>query len=216
MSPEALFEGSFTTSSDVWSFGVLMWEVFSLGQQPYQDHTNIELLAELRSPFYPQQPHRCPDFAYGLMLRCWESAANSRPNTNALVKEILHFMATNGPGQSCVERMSVSDDLILLYGQLNELIESLDDVNAGPPPKAASVCRRGSCPTNFHLYSKPKNSHTYDEILANKPAIPPRRHSLHRITGVVPRESEYLTSAESCEVVANLSISSILEPVTDV
>lgn len=48
MSPESLVDGIFTTQSDVWSFGVLLWEIMTLGQQPYQARTNMDVLDFVR------------------------------------------------------------------------------------------------------------------------------------------------------------------------
>ena len=206
MSPEALFEGIFTSSGDIWSFGVLMWEVFSFGQQPYPDYTNIELLVELRDHFYPDKPHRCPQYAYELMEACWHKNASSRPGADILVKEILHFMATHAPEQGTGDKLVASDDLILLYGQLNELIDVLEDVETDIVPRQASVLRGVSCPSKLNRYSMPKRDPIYDEIvLKNQPAVPPprgRRHSVpHAVT--MPTESGYLTSADSVEAMAN-------------
>ncbi|KAG8551544.1 hypothetical protein GDO81_004155 [Engystomops pustulosus] len=64
MAPESLIDGIFTTRSDVWSFGVLLWEMFSLGQQPYQGYSNIEVLHYVRSGERMDSPDNCPDDMY--------------------------------------------------------------------------------------------------------------------------------------------------------
>jgi len=49
MSPESLIDGVFTTHSDVWAFGVLLWEIMSLGQQPYPGRNNQEVMSFVRT-----------------------------------------------------------------------------------------------------------------------------------------------------------------------
>ncbi|XP_036611703.1 proto-oncogene tyrosine-protein kinase ROS-like [Trichosurus vulpecula] len=61
MAPESLIDGVFTNQSDVWSFGVLMWEVMTLGQQPYPARTNPEVLHFVRSGGRLERPCNCPD-----------------------------------------------------------------------------------------------------------------------------------------------------------
>ena len=60
MAPESLVDGVFTKHSDVWSFGVLLWEVMSLGQQPYQARSNVEVLQYVRTGGRLNCPVNCP------------------------------------------------------------------------------------------------------------------------------------------------------------
>lgn len=59
MAPESLMDGVFTTQSDIWSFGVLLWEVMTLGQQPYPARNNQEVLNYVRSGGRPEKPPNC-------------------------------------------------------------------------------------------------------------------------------------------------------------
>eukprot|EP00731_Ephydatia_muelleri_P014459 Em0008g179a len=69
--PEAISYRKFTTASDVWSYGVLLWEVMSYGQQPYEDWDNQMVLDRLESGYRLQKPKDCPDTVYQLMQSCW-------------------------------------------------------------------------------------------------------------------------------------------------
>ena len=60
MSPESLIDGVFASQSDVWAFGVLLWEVMTKGQQPYPARTNLEVLQYVREGGTLSRPDRCP------------------------------------------------------------------------------------------------------------------------------------------------------------
>ncbi|XP_070154570.1 proto-oncogene tyrosine-protein kinase ROS-like [Polyergus mexicanus] len=87
MAPESLAIGIFTSQSDVWSFGVLMWEITSLGEHPYVGRTNLEVIDYVRAGGRLPMPLNCPPTLYELMLRCW-SPANDRPNFKFCLENI--------------------------------------------------------------------------------------------------------------------------------
>lgn len=60
MSPESLVDGVFTSQSDVWAFGVLLWEIMSLGQQPYPGLSNINVMYHVQHGGRLQRPTNCP------------------------------------------------------------------------------------------------------------------------------------------------------------
>ncbi|XP_025267354.1 proto-oncogene tyrosine-protein kinase ROS-like, partial [Camponotus floridanus] len=88
MAPESLIMGIFTIQSDVWSFGVLMWEITSLGEQPYSAKTNEEVINYVRAGGRLPMTLNCPSPLYQLMLSCW-SAAYARPNFEFCLKNII-------------------------------------------------------------------------------------------------------------------------------
>jgi len=61
MAPESLVDGVFTSQTDVWSFGVLLWEILTLGQQPYPARTNLQVLHFVREGGRLDRPPNCPD-----------------------------------------------------------------------------------------------------------------------------------------------------------
>lgn len=80
MPPEAIIYGKFTTESDVWSFGVVMWEIFSFGLQPYYGFSNQEVIEVVRSRQILPCPEDCPTRMYGLMVECWHEMPGRRPS----------------------------------------------------------------------------------------------------------------------------------------
>ncbi|XP_077354147.1 tyrosine-protein kinase transmembrane receptor ROR2 [Festucalex cinctus] len=79
MSPEALMYGKFSTDSDIWSYGVLLWETFSYGLQPYCGYSNHDVIEMVRSHQLLQCPDDCPVWIYTLMLECWSEFQARRP-----------------------------------------------------------------------------------------------------------------------------------------
>ncbi|XP_011346152.2 proto-oncogene tyrosine-protein kinase ROS isoform X2 [Ooceraea biroi] len=88
MAPESLVDGVFTSQSDVWAFGVLIWEITSLGQQPYPARTNLEVLHYVRAGGRLPKPLNCPPSLHQLMLRCW-STADARPSFKVCLENII-------------------------------------------------------------------------------------------------------------------------------
>ncbi|XP_072759730.1 proto-oncogene tyrosine-protein kinase ROS-like [Anoplolepis gracilipes] len=88
MAPESLTTGKFTSQSDVWSFGVLMWEITSLGEQPYTGRTNVEVVDYVRTGGRLPMPLNCPSELYQLMMHCW-NAENARPNFKLCLENII-------------------------------------------------------------------------------------------------------------------------------
>ncbi|XP_058987941.1 tyrosine-protein kinase transmembrane receptor Ror isoform X2 [Musca domestica] len=80
MPSESILYGKFTTESDVWSFGVVLWEIYSYGMQPYYGHNNQEVINLVRSRQLLSCPEACPAAVYALMLECWHEQSVRRPS----------------------------------------------------------------------------------------------------------------------------------------
>jgi len=78
--PEALNYGKYTSLCDVWSYGVLSWEIFSKGGTPYQGMTNTRARELIDSGYRMPAPDGTPDDVYQLMLRCWQYDPEDRPH----------------------------------------------------------------------------------------------------------------------------------------
>ena len=96
MPPEAILYGKFTTESDVWSFGVLLWEIFSYGAQPYYGYTNQQVIEMIRNKQTLSCPSECPANIYSLMVQCWNEQPQNRPTFNILHKRLRNWKAVYG------------------------------------------------------------------------------------------------------------------------
>jgi len=80
MPPEGILYGKFTTASDVWSFGVVLWEIYSYGLQPYYGYSNQEVIEMIRSRQLLPCPEDCPSRMYAFMVECWHEVPTRRPS----------------------------------------------------------------------------------------------------------------------------------------
>ncbi|KMQ83180.1 proto-oncogene tyrosine-protein kinase ros, partial [Lasius niger] len=90
MAPESLVFGIFTSQSDIWAFGVLMWEITSLGQLPYFARNNFEVYQYVTEGGKLPKPLNCPSALYQLMLSCW-NAAKKRPKFKFCLENIINL-----------------------------------------------------------------------------------------------------------------------------
>ncbi|KAK0149171.1 Protein-tyrosine kinase 2-beta [Merluccius polli] len=85
MAPESINFRRFTTASDVWMFGVFVWEVLSLGQQPFFWLENGQVIHHLEKGTRLPKPDLCPPHLYSLLGRCWDRQPAARPSFSQLV-----------------------------------------------------------------------------------------------------------------------------------
>ncbi|XP_034393029.1 ephrin type-A receptor 2 isoform X2 [Cyclopterus lumpus] len=83
--PEAIAYRKFTSASDVWSFGIVMWEVMAFGERPYWDMSNHEVMKAINEAFRLPAPMDCPSTVYQLMLQCWLQDRSKRPRFGDIV-----------------------------------------------------------------------------------------------------------------------------------
>ncbi|KAM9476673.1 fibroblast growth factor receptor 2 isoform 3-T3 [Clarias gariepinus] len=88
MAPEALFDRVYTHQSDVWSFGVLMWEIFTLGGSPYPGIPVEELFKLLKEGHRMDKPANCTNDLYMMMKDCWHAISSQRPTFKQLVEDL--------------------------------------------------------------------------------------------------------------------------------
>ena len=80
LSPEAIQEDSYSEKSDVWSFGVTVWEIFSLGERPYSDLSNEAVLKGVCADLRLKKPDNCPGSVYDILVKCWSATSSERPS----------------------------------------------------------------------------------------------------------------------------------------
>ncbi|CAG9828808.1 unnamed protein product [Diabrotica balteata] len=104
MALESLLYNQYTAASDVgaefkpillfllqWSFGVLLWELTTMAQQPYPDVDPFELGVFIRNGMRLRQPHGCPDQLFALMTYCWAHHPAERPHVNQMLAFLQEF-----------------------------------------------------------------------------------------------------------------------------
>ena len=79
LAPECLNEGKYNTVTDVWAYGVVVWEIFAYGRQPYTELTDVEAYNCIKSLQRLEKPKECPEAVYQLMQQCWHKEPPLRP-----------------------------------------------------------------------------------------------------------------------------------------
>ena len=98
MPPEALLYGKFTVKSDVWSYGVLMWEIFTYAHQPYGGISNFEVIDRIKEGRILECPDTCPAAIYDIMKTCWTRVPQKRPMIATILTRIGHLLRSNSMG----------------------------------------------------------------------------------------------------------------------
>ncbi|XP_033106137.1 tyrosine kinase receptor Cad96Ca-like [Anneissia japonica] len=97
MAPESLVDGVFSTQSDVWSFGVLLWEIVTLGREvPYYNIRSNEIKKKIKDGVRLRKPGHCPTDLYEIMSNCWKADPEERLTFQRLCQE---FEVLNRLGQ---------------------------------------------------------------------------------------------------------------------
>jgi len=95
MAPEALYDNIYTTKTDVWSYGVLMWEIVTLGSTPYPGMSGSEVMKKVREGQRLDKPEHCDREIYNMMFYCWDKDPSERPTFKDLVQN-LESLLTQG------------------------------------------------------------------------------------------------------------------------
>ena len=92
MAPESLLKGTYSYASDVWSYGIVLWEIVTCGNLPYTGFSNRDVIQEVINGLLLNKPEICPDHLYNLMLLTWNSDPFKRPTFDEIVQMLVHFV----------------------------------------------------------------------------------------------------------------------------
>jgi serine/threonine protein kinase len=87
--PEALVYHKYSTASDMWSYGCVLYELWSLAHKPFESMANQEVLVQVEAGYRLPPPPGCPQVIYGLMIRCWHPDPCSRPTAADIVLALM-------------------------------------------------------------------------------------------------------------------------------
>ena len=96
--PEAAMYNRFTIKSDVWSFGIVLYEIITYGRFPYPGMTNAQVLEALQQGYRMPRPMGCPDKLYDIMLDCWREEPANRPTFETLQWQLEEFFTSDDGG----------------------------------------------------------------------------------------------------------------------
>uniref|UniRef100_A0AAR2ITI4 receptor protein-tyrosine kinase n=1 Tax=Pygocentrus nattereri TaxID=42514 RepID=A0AAR2ITI4_PYGNA len=127
MALESLQTHKFTTKSDVWSFGVLLWELMTRGAPPYSDVNSFDITVFLLQGRRLLQPEFCPDALYNVMIECWHPKPERRPTFSELVSRISAiFSSFSGEHYILLNTTYVNIDKMTPYPSLISSQSQLD------------------------------------------------------------------------------------------
>ncbi|MCJ8743547.1 hypothetical protein PDJAM_G00095280 [Pangasius djambal] len=93
MAPESIFDNLYTTLSDVWSYGILLWEIFSLGGTPYPGMVvDSSFYNKIKSGYRMAKPEHASSDVYELMVKCWNNEPEKRPSFHSLSERVATLL----------------------------------------------------------------------------------------------------------------------------
>uniref|UniRef100_A0A3P8TCC4 Platelet-derived growth factor receptor alpha n=1 Tax=Amphiprion percula TaxID=161767 RepID=A0A3P8TCC4_AMPPE len=96
MAPESIFDNLYTTLSDVWSYGILLWEIFSLGGTPYPGMVvDSSFYNKIKSGYRMSKPEHAPHDVYEMMMKCWNSEPEKRPSFLGLSENVASLLPSS-------------------------------------------------------------------------------------------------------------------------
>ncbi|XP_070361844.1 ephrin type-A receptor 5 isoform X5 [Equus asinus] len=116
--PEAIAFRKFTSASDVWSYGIVMWEVVSYGERPYWEMTNQDVIKAVEEGYRLPSPMDCPAALYQLMLDCWQKERNSRPKFDEIVNMLDKLIRNPSSLKTLVNASNRVSNLMAEHGSL--------------------------------------------------------------------------------------------------
>uniref|UniRef100_A0A3B3ZGU9 receptor protein-tyrosine kinase n=1 Tax=Periophthalmus magnuspinnatus TaxID=409849 RepID=A0A3B3ZGU9_9GOBI len=128
--PEAIAYRKFTSASDVWSYGIVMWEVLSYGERPYWEMSNQDVIKAIDEGYRLPAPMDCPVVLHQLMLDCWEKGRSERPKFGQIVT-ILDKLIRNPASLRDLANSSVREDPTTPEFSVSTVDEWLEAIKMG-------------------------------------------------------------------------------------
>lgn len=120
--PEALQHRKFSSASDVWSFGILVWEIMSFSDRPYWDWNNYDVINRVETGYRLPPPKGCPKVVHSLMLDCWDEDKNKRPKFSEILSRLDELIRS----PECLKDNSLSIQCRSLEGDIPDF-RSVDE-----------------------------------------------------------------------------------------
>ncbi|XP_013860694.1 vascular endothelial growth factor receptor kdr-like [Austrofundulus limnaeus] len=156
MAPEAIFDKIYTTQSDVWSFGVLMWEIFSLGASPYPGvQIDEEFCCRLKDGARMRAPDYAPTEIYQTMLDCWQGEPQQRPTFTELVERLGDLLQASVQ-QEGKHYIPINTALLVQVGEPTTAVDTRETSS-----RPVSLRDSGG---NWNVKIHPASVKTFDEI----------------------------------------------------
>ncbi|KAM9740982.1 vascular endothelial growth factor receptor kdr-like isoform 1-T1 [Menidia menidia] len=156
MAPEAIFDKIYTTQSDVWSFGVLIWEIFSLGASPYPGvQIDEEFCCRLKEGTRMRAPDYAPTEIYQTMLDCWQGEPQQRPTFTELVERLGDLLQASVQ-QEGKHYIPINTALLAKVGEQTAAAPTEET-----PTQPISLRESGG---NWNIKIRPASVKTFDEV----------------------------------------------------
>ncbi|XP_016895031.1 vascular endothelial growth factor receptor 3 [Cynoglossus semilaevis] len=142
MAPESIFDKLYTSQSDVWSFGVLLWEIFSLGASPYPGvQIDEDFCKRLKDGVRMRSPETASPEIYGIMLACWQGEPKERPTFPALVQILGDLLQDDSPPDG-------KDYIPLNHSQSSD--DGFSQASSRPPSEEELRMTCNTLPTRYY------------------------------------------------------------------
>ena len=159
---EAILYGKMGHESDIWSYGIVLWEVFSYGLQPYYGYNDQEVIDMIQARHILPCPDECQPFFYALMIECWNEAALRRPTFKQIHTRMIHWKA-----DSIINNTNVN---IINYGPLaGPTSQSSGSQHSGPSQRSQPASQPSS-------HTGPSNNTASTGLTTDPPQV---THSSH-------------------------------------